>query len=276
MSRTLAHREELVRERRIEKQHGLGVQGAVLRGSEDHRVDAGALGDIGRVTTEPGNGVGEPRAVQLDAKPRIPCDSRELGDRGRGVDGSPFCRLGKAEDAAVRVRKRRAQRGGVDPRQVAGDADAFPAGDVEPGRAFLRDRDVGLLVAVEPRARFGHRGEGERVGCRAGGDGEYPHVGLENPAENLVEPGRDRVFAVGRRWAAIGRGDGRHHGRVDRRHVVAHEIAPGHGRVPPSGDRRGGLTLPPGRCKPYNGRHRSEGRCAVRLSQLFSPSRCLP
>ena len=184
------------------------------------------------MATEPGNGVGEPRPVQLDAQPRISGDASELGDRGRGVHRSPLRRLGKTEDAAVRVRKRRAQRGGVDPRQVAGDADAFPTGDVEPGRAILRDRDVSLLVAVEPRPRFGHRGEGERVGRRAGSDGKHSHVGLENPAECLVEPGRDRVFPVGRGGAAIGRGDGRHHGRVDRRHVVADEVASGHGLLP--------------------------------------------
>jgi hypothetical protein len=68
-----------------EDQH-FGRHAAILDEAERKGVDPGPPGDVGRMAAEPGDRIGEARAVHVEAEPAVPGELAQRGHLVRRVD----------------------------------------------------------------------------------------------------------------------------------------------------------------------------------------------
>ena len=176
-----------------------------------------------------------------------------VGDGGqRGhflhrVDGAPFGGLAEGDSDRTAVmdggrevaRDRRFEPVGRQLAAGAGNADQATARQ-ELRRAGFVAGDVRHVVAEDDAGRLHHRGEGQRVGRRAGGNEEHGNVVLEHFREPVDGDPRLVVGAIGGNGAVSGVHEGIGHLRRSAGPVVAGKIHGAEfslvelGRQPPS------------------------------------------
>ncbi len=93
----LATQFEVVHPLRIEKHHGLGSQRAVLGGTEGQHIDAGAPGHICRFAAQEVDGIGEARAVHVQAQAVTTGHGAQCGNGLGPIAGPQFRRLGERD-----------------------------------------------------------------------------------------------------------------------------------------------------------------------------------
>ncbi len=197
MARFLAPVFEIANVSRIEEDHRLRGQRAVLGGPERQRVHAALPRRLGRCAAQRHQGVGEAGAVDMQLQAFL---ARQLRDRPqlvRRVDRAELGGLGEADGAGLRMMHEALlemfERGG-DRRGLELGVGAFQRHELgamgeELRRAALVDRDMGFGMADDGAVLWHQRRQRQRVGARAVDDRIDRDLALEDRAKPLGDAG---------------------------------------------------------------------------------------
>ena len=183
-------------------QDGVAEQHAVLGAA--HGDDVRVADRLGRRDTERGNGIGDPRAVDVHQQAAGVGVFDEPGDGGRGPHPAVLGGLGDADDAGLGVMDHTeagepvVQLGGCDQAVITGQPGELRSGEPDRPACFV-EQDVGDVAAQDFVPWPHRRGQRDDVG-RGSGEREE-HLGVRR-VEGLPEgvgrtPG-DGIGAVGR------------------------------------------------------------------------------
>ena len=162
----LAPPSEFLAERPIEEHDRLAERHAVLRAAEGQHVHAGALGDVGGMAAQRGDGIREPRAVQVHLHAAFVGERRKAPRSSTGVYTVPSsvacvrasargrepCSSGGVTERAATACRRQLRMRRLDPEELRAAAE-------ELGRTALVDVDVRERVAEHGVAAAADRGE---------------------------------------------------------------------------------------------------------------------
>ena len=212
-----------------EQDQGFGIHPAVLDEAEAHRVDARAPGDVGQVLARARNGIGDPRPVDVEGEPALPCDFPEGGDLGGAIDQAIFGRIGDRERRGldlVNVLADEVECSGcridADLGSGAVEQNQLGAAGEKTRTAGFIDLDVRVLVAEDATVRRAQRREREAVGCGSARHPERADWPAEQVGEGSIEALAPLVTVIGGVEPVCG-GDRLHHFRVHRSGIVGEE-----------------------------------------------------
>lgn len=220
----------------VEGDDGVGGHRTVLGGTEGQHVDAGLPGHLGRGGAEVDKGIGEARAVHVDAQTGVVGDGGQAADLLQGVDAAALGGLADAHRGRLHAvyvtgpaTRRRGQRVGVDLAVVTRDGDEFGAAGEELRCAAFVVVDMAVGVGQHAAPGRGEGGQAQAVGCGAGGDDEDIDIPLEDLAQPAAGVGGEGVVSVRQDLPGGRFGNGLGYLRGGSGHVVADEGATGRG-----------------------------------------------
>jgi hypothetical protein len=183
-------------------------------------------GHVGRIAAEARYGIGEARAVHVEAEPARAGHFTQRRDLVRRVDQSVFGRIGDRQSRRLHLMHVVADRREQGLHRVRRQLGAFAlrqqqlgAVGVEFGRAAFVILDMGVAMADDALMRLAQSGQRERIGGRAGRHPKRPHLAPEQVRERAVQPFAQCIAVISRIEPVRDAERGQHFGAASRRIV---------------------------------------------------------